>query len=235
MRRLKSLTSQVEILYDEHFNVYFDPNDLVAITIFISKLRELMMFEGLQVYRLMIGGIYSSQNYNRKRYIKTPYLPRQIIELDMWDRNLKSYVDNVMDDYIRKLNVMLYYTSDTKSDIIKVEIRRVLFTQKGTSLGGMAGRLNQVLTTQYSNARSIVINQCYEELKSQGLEVDKHWVYTYESKVARQSHVHSNGLKANEDGYFVIDGLLTKGPTMFGTPKQDYNCQCTIKLTVHEP
>lgn len=183
----------------------------------------------------MLQGFYASQKYNRELYIKSKLSDFQLSQLDNFDKEVKTQIEYITDDYIRKLNVLLYYTSSTERDIIKVEIGRVLYSQKGARIGGMGGRMNQLFTTRYTNSRSTILLQCYDELKSQGYNVTKHWVYTYESKVARQSHVNSDGLVANEDGYFIIDGHLTKAPSMFGIPEQDYNCKCGIKLEVHEP
>lgn len=234
MKKLKQLTSRVDKAWLKHFGKYYDNKDTAKIVSFMIIYKDILDKEMLQIFYIMLSGMYKSQKVNREEYFDTDFSENQLAELNAWEQNLWLHLMAIKNDYIRKFNVLLYYTNDTMYDIIKVEIGRVLYSQKGTTIRGMGGRLNQVYTTQYTHGRSIVLNQCFEELKLQGGDVRKQWVYTYESKVARTSHVHADGLESNEDGNFIIDGQVTKAPTMFGDPKQDYNCKCTMKL-VHEP
>jgi hypothetical protein len=50
----------------------------------------------------------------------------------------------------------------------------------------------------------------------------------------REEHVQSNGLRENSQGYFSINGYLTKGPGLFGIPSEDINCRCDTEIYVDE-
>ena len=66
-----------------------------------------------------------------------------------------------------------------------------------------------------------LLNKCYRT-----------WVYTYESKKPRPSHLQSNGLRENANGYFIIDGIKTLGPGLFHIASQDINCRCDTDVFV---
>lgn len=234
MRQMRRLRNRLGNKFLRHFGKYYDKRDGVKIVSFLVIAQEMIDVETEKAFYIMLEGMYASQGRNRKEYFDTPFNTEQRIQLERWEESLRENLEAVKKDYIRKLIVLLYYTSDTLCDIINIEIGRVLYSQKGETIRGMGGRVNQVFTTQYTRGRSLVISQCFDEMKAQGESVRKQWVYTYESKNARTSHLHADGLLSDEDGNFIIDGQLTQAPTMFGNPAQDYNCKCTMKL-VHEP
>lgn len=77
--------------------------------------------------------------------------------------------------------------------------------------------------------------EAVKELEERGYTVTKSWLYTYEAKVPRPSHLASDGMTADDEGYFIIDGYKTKGPGLFGIASEDINCRCDTEYYVTRP
>lgn len=86
--------------------------------------------------------------------------------------------------------------------------------------------------TEYTRVRTEVKLNIESQYLSQGYDVKKSWLYTYESNLARQSHLDHDGSVANKDGIFHVHGKPTRGPGLFGDPSEDMNCRCDINLVI---
>lgn len=151
--------------------------------------------------------------------------------LELEDKVSRS-ISTSVDTFKKKAHVSLYYTNDTKYDIIVGEILDAFAHTKGGTLRGFSGSILRLRDTWVRTGSSVNTQFNYDNLKAKGYTVNKRWVYTYESKQYRDSHRAHDGVIADEDGYFTINGKKTLAPRLFGDPGEDYNCKCDIAITV---
>lgn len=173
-------------------------------------------------------------NKTKNPYPSTRYTVGQEMRWLELEDKVKSSVDKVILDYKHKVTVSLYYTSDTRYDIIKDEIEGKFFSIKGGTVRGLSGSLLRMKDTWVRTGNSTNADNDFINLKTLGYKVRKRWVYTYESKTYRMSHNAHDGIESDEDGWFTINGKKTRAPRMFGDPAEDYNCKCNVALTIDE-
>lgn len=140
---------------------------------------------------------------------------------------------NAYDKYLRSQILDLVNNGATIGDL-KAALDDLEPLRKG-NLHGQSAKSMSVYRTEYTRVRTGVKLYIEEHYISLGYKVDKSWVYTYESRTARASHLSHDGIKANDEGYFIIDGKKTKGPGMFGDPSEDINCRCDMHLEIIGP
>lgn len=119
------------------------------------------------------------------------------------------------------------YTPATISDII--------YNRKGGILRGDVAKTIKLHRTELTRVRALSKLEAENHIKAAGYKTYRTWVYTWESVKPRPSHVASHGLRENKNGYFEIDGYLTRGPGLFGVPSEDINCRCDTNLMVEMP
>lgn len=88
----------------------------------------------------------------------------------------------------------------------------------------------RILRTETTRARGASRNLAFDKSKQSGeklgIQVDHVWIATFDQNT-RPTHQRLDGQKADEDGYWSIDGLRTQGPGLFGVAAEDINCRCT--------
>jgi SPP1 gp7 family putative phage head morphogenesis protein len=67
----------------------------------------------------------------------------------------------------------------------------------------------------------------YDDAEGMGLEFDRIWVATLDSRT-RDSHQALDGQIADKEGYFHHAGAKAKAPGNFGIASEDINCRCTV-------
>ncbi|WP_392371864.1 phage minor head protein, partial [Streptococcus suis] len=82
-----------------------------------------------------------------------------------------------------------------------------------------------ITRTEAGRVQAVAREKAQAEARSLGIEFDKVWVATLDSRT-RHNHAELDGVKADKDGYFEINGLRTKQPHMFGFASEDVNCRC---------
>lgn len=108
---------------------------------------------------------------------------------------------------------------------------------KGEPYRTTANRLKDTMQNNFNKAQRIVWTESHrvkeqssleatQDLKRKGLETKRMWDATLDSKT-RPTHQRLDGQVEDENGYFHVGGMKTKGPGMFGIASQDINCRCT--------
>lgn len=85
-----------------------------------------------------------------------------------------------------------------------------------------------------SAARTLVQDGVMEKGDKLGLELEKVWDATRDSRT-RPDHRALHRQPANDDGEWTFpDGTVTKGPGLSGVAKQDIQCRCTTFVQISE-
>lgn len=106
---------------------------------------------------------------------------------------------------------------------------------KKGDMHGQSAKSMSVFRTEYTRVRTGLKLYIAEYYSERGFKVDKTWVYTYESRTARESHLSHDSDTSDKDGNFIINGKKTQGPGMFGDPFEDINCMCDMHLEISGP
>ena len=156
----------------------------------------------------------------------------------LYNNNVNSTIFDILNDqqssYSKKLRsiwLRMLVDGTTVGDLKKT-ISDLNIKPSDKSLHGPNARAMTAFRTEYTRVRTEVKLNIEQQYISQGYDVTKSWLYTYESNLARQSHQDHDGSKANKDGLFLIHGKLTRGPGLFGDPSEDMNCRCDINLVI---
>lgn len=115
------------------------------------------------------------------------------------------------------------------------KIKDIVYKKVYGKTKGDGAKTLRIFRTEYTRTRTQAKLDAINEIKKNGYIVTRHWLYTYEAKVPRPSHLASDGLAENKDGYFIIDGYETKGPGLFGIASEDINCRCDTECYVTRP
>lgn len=166
---------------------------------------------------------------NMRGNMESTITPQQLHDWNNYIRGVERTIKKQVDDYNHRINVSLYYTTDTKYDIIVSEIGDRFYKKDSATIRGLAGAVLRIYRTETTRANSILVDYDYNNLPNK----EKEWVYTYESVNKRSHHLAHNGVMS-EEGEFIINGKKTKGPGLFGDPTEDINCKCRVRL-VDEP
>jgi len=89
-----------------------------------------------------------------------------------------------------------------------------------------AVKSKRVVQTEAHRVREESKQQSYEKAAKMGIEFEKVWVSTLDSRT-RKDHQKLDGQIADKDGYFHIGRFKTKSPGNFGIASEDINCRCT--------
>ena len=185
--------------------------------------REMKQYQYV-IYAIMISELSKIKG-------STKLSSEQVRTLSLMETEMLNLVKKETDKYLRKVNVSLYYQSNTTYDIIIDVVVDGFYHKKGNTTRGYSGSMIRMTDGFKTKRYTTVTDFDYVNLKAQGYDVDKEWVYTYESKTMRQTHHSHDGVTSDDNGYFYIDGYKTIGPGHFGVPSQDYNCKCRVRLT----
>ena len=117
-------------------------------------------------------------------------------------------------------------------DDINKQIKKLVYNKVYGKTKGDGAKTLRTFRTEYTRTRTKAKLLAIEDLKNQGYNVIRSWLYTFESKVPRPGHLASDGIFEDENGYFMIDGYKTKGPGLFGVASEDINCRCDTECYV---
>jgi hypothetical protein len=123
---------------------------------------------------------------------------------------------------------------------IDMEITQGLLA--GEDYSRMAKRIEKTINFSRNKARNVAVTEGGRvqtvsrldsaEQASKYADLEKAWNATLDSHT-RRDHRKLDGQKADKDGYFHIHGLKGKGPHLFGDPRQDCRCRCTVIFLVN--
>lgn len=108
----------------------------------------------------------------------------------------------------------------------------IIYNRKASMLSGDVSKAVRLHRTEATRIRSLAKLDAVSRLISLGYTTKRTWLYTWESVRPRLNHVESDGLEENNQGYFEIGGILTKGPGLFGIPSEDINCRCDTRILI---
>lgn len=126
---------------------------------------------------------------------------------------------------------------ENNSDLTMINrrIKNIVYRSVYGKSKGDGAKTLRIFRTEYTRTRTQAKLEAVEELEKKGYTVTKSWLYTFEAKVPRPSHLASDGMIADDNGYFIIDGYKTKGPGLFGIASEDINCRCDTEYYVTRP
>lgn len=202
----------------------YDNFDIIAIPILIASIRKYV----LTVQNEIIAIILNNNEYMVSQMLSNMTLSQRM-EWETYQKQLELIIKKQFITYINKINVSLYYASSTNYDIIKSEVVGRFYRKDSNNVRGLSGQIVRTYTTEYTRTSSLLTDYDYINMPN----LEKQWVYTYESKT-RRIHHHAHDGVVSVNGNFIVDGLVTRGPGLFGVPSQDMNCRCRVKL-VDEP
>lgn len=145
---------------------------------------------------------------------------RTIIETPVANFKLSERLD---DGVVERLK------NNIKDDLNRIFLHGASYTQASARLeeqGYSSYRRAMVITrTEAGRVQAVAREKAQAEARGLGIEFDKVWVATLDGRT-RHNHAELDGVKADKDGYFEINGLRTKQPHMFGFASEDVNCRC---------
>ena len=135
------------------------------------------------------------------------------------------------------LRRMLVDSIESNSDLTTINrrIKNIVYRSVYGKSKGDGAKTLRIFRTEYTRTRTQAKLEAAKELEEKGYIVIKSWLYTYEAKVPRPSHLAADGVVADDNGYFIIDGYKTKGPGLFGIASEDINCRCDTEYYVIRP
>lgn len=119
--------------------------------------------------------------------------------------------------------------------MINRRIKNLVYNKVYGKTKGDGAKTLRTFRTEYTRTRTQAKLDAIQEIEKDGYTVTRHWLYTFEAKVPRPSHLASDGLAENDEGYFIIDGYKTKGPGLFSIASEDINCRCDTEVYVTRP
>lgn len=151
--------------------------------------------------------------------------------------NTKHSINFELENNKKKLKNKIYSEIESKKDDMTYKelankIKTMVYRKSYGQVKGDCYKTLRIYITEHTRMRSQAKLEACEELKKQGYNVSRRWLYTYESKEPREAHLRSNGLAENYNGYFIINGHRTKGPGLFGIASEDINCRCDTECYV---
>lgn len=114
---------------------------------------------------------------------------------------------------------------------IETKIGNMIYKSIYGKTKGDAAKLLRTFRTEYTRTRTLAKLTAAEELKKEGFDIHRTWVYTYEAMKPRPAHVEAHG-RMDVKGWFIIDGYKTRGPGLFGRADQDINCRCDTEVII---
>lgn len=202
------------IFYKKLFDLIDDMYNKINITIETEMTLNIkrnynLMFDITEIksYQLNINKILMNPNTNHSINYE---LKRNKIRLK---RSLKRSLEQAI-----KNNKSL--------DDINKEIKSKVYKKVYGKTKGDGAKTLRIFRTEYTRTRTQAKLTAIKKLEKKGYKITRRWLYTYEAKIPRPSHLSSNGISADKNGYFMIDGYKTKGPGLFGIASEDINCRC---------
>ena len=85
----------------------------------------------------------------------------------------------------------------------------------------------RIARTEGTRAANDAQVACYDEAEEMGIEFDRIWLATLDSRT-RDSHGAIDGQVADKEGYFHYKGYKAKAPGGWGVAELNINCRCSI-------
>lgn len=91
----------------------------------------------------------------------------------------------------------------------------------------------RIARTEGGRVRSVTTQQGYDDAADMGIQFEKEWLATSDSRT-RHDHTVLDGQRVEPDDEFEIAGNHAVGPRLFGIAREDINCRCTTISVVKD-
>lgn len=88
-------------------------------------------------------------------------------------------------------------------------------------------RVKRVITEETARMQESAKLQTVDDADKQGIKVDIKWISLRDKKV-RDAHKRLHNQRADENGWFYVDGERAKGPHLFPSIRLNINCRCYL-------
>jgi len=212
--------------------------DITTIKLLEKKVIKIIndMYDELD--RLIIKELIDNINRNSKLLFDIADIEKTLggttTKSILMNRNTKHSVSFELTRNKNKLIKKIVNTIKSNEDMsmINKRIKNMVYKKVYGKTKGDGAKTLRTFRTEYTRTRTMAKLEAIELLNKDGYKTTLQWLYTFESKVPRPSHLHSDGIIAGEDGYFIIDGYKTKGPGLFGIASEDINCRCDTECII---
>lgn len=208
---------------------------LVAFNVLLAQLTKLIDEMYAKIIEYVIGDItlMIKDNYFTISSLsgESFAISASEIEAMMFNQNASNTVIGELNLskqlLMKELNASLF--SITESDY-NSNISDIIYSRRGNHYKGDLARVLRIHRTESTRLRTLTKLNVLSKLKSMGYRYKRSWLYTWESSVPRIHHVESDGLLEDDNGFFNVNGKLTRGPGLFGEPSEDINCNCDTSI-----
>jgi len=189
-----------------------------------------------------IGDVYEEQYYRTAFAIESEAQAR--LGFGQLDRDaINKIIENPMD------NIGFLERNRENSQRLRRQLREQLSRGliQGEGYQKIARRLKERMDVGASEAVRIARTECHRaqtqgrldsigRAEKAGVQAVRVWVATLDDRT-RDTHADLDGQRADEDGYFDINGIQAEGPGLTGAAEEDINCRCTVRLEIegYEP
>lgn len=223
----------------------YDLMDSLSIYLLIKKLEKIIDNMYIELEEIIINEIVDNINRNAKLLFDIAEIDKTLnkttINSILKNINTKHSVlfqikkNNMrLKNNVKQLLIKGIKNNEDLSEINK-KLKSIVYNKVYGKTKGDGAKILRTFRTEYTRTRTQAKLEAIKELEKMGYKVKRKWLYTFESKVPRPSHLASDGLAENKNGYFVIDGHKTKGPGLFGIASQDINCRCDTECYIKRP
>lgn len=244
--RSRTFKVEVEQLFTSTMGdrISFSLTDMMLILLFYAKLKEITARYFAQINILVLNSIIDSilRNHNMLYVLAgIPFIElsgtqiQGILYNNVVGMTVTQQLNARQADFLSRVQNTVKYSALKNENVSKasLQIGNMVYNEDRYKSGGLGGRIGSIYRTELTRTRTLAKISAQDEL-SQRFNVEKRWKYTWEARQPRLHHVASNGKKADEDGFFNIEGMETPGPGLFGIPSEDINCRCDTEIIIKQ-
>lgn len=242
LKEVRSLLAEAYAKYDGSFLEMQKYNRLTTLERNISKEIGKLTGKNAVTLRKGIGDTFQEAYYRTGFAIETTAQARLGFG-ELPKRTIEASIQNPLDRV-----GWLQRNRDNQARLTR-QMREQLTQSliQGESYQNAARRLKQRMDVGAENVLRIARTEMHrsqsegrllglDQAEEKGLIIIRRWVATLDGRT-RPEHQELDGVDANEDGLFTVDGVEVRGPGLTGDPEQDINCRCTVIAVIegYEP
>jgi hypothetical protein len=222
-------------------------NKFNRLLILQKKIREILKKKfGIVESRIFLN----TKKISEIGFFNVLFAGEQVIRksINLGNLNIDDFIAAQLNKYdLIKWRASTKQARDKLNAIIKNEITQALLQGYGYKKTGVnirrrmeknAYEVIRIARTEGQRARNVGKLAGYEKLaktaEGAGVEIRKIWIATLDDRT-RPTHRRLDGQRADDEGYFSIDGLKAPAPSLFGVAEEDINCRCTVGIDLIEP
>lgn len=217
-----------------------DTNRIILLALLNSKIKLLISDLYKKINLLLMNDLKNvvNDNYSSVHALsgESSIISDVLLFSLMFNRNVNLSLTNELefnrDKVLRNISAALQLFDDSNYNIKSID--DIIYHRKDGAFRGDVSNVLRIHRTETTRLRTLSKLEAISNLVKLGYTYKKMWVYTYESKEPRIHHVESNGLFADDRGYFSINGMKTQGPGLFGEASEDINCRCDTDIIIYD-